>query len=86
MTSRVLRQVAAKELDIAADLEKVAELYQQEVDQSGLWQQHVQQNNEGARRFADPSVRRRLAEQLLRCMEFGEQATVAIETLLARMR
>jgi len=86
MASRILRRVAKDEPDIATDLEKAADLYQQEADHSGLWQQHVQQNNEGAQKFADPGVRRILADQLLKCRELGEQATEVIESLLARIK
>jgi len=86
MTSRVLRRVAKDEPDIATDLEKAADLYQQEADHSNLWQEHVQQSNEGARKFANPGVRRILADQLLQCRELGEQATKVIESLLARIK
>jgi len=85
MASRFLRRVAKEEPDIAVDLEKAADLWQQEADHSGLWQQHVKQNSEGAQKFADIRVRRILADQLLRCRELGEQATKVIESLLARI-
>jgi len=81
----VLRRVAKEEPDIAADLEKAAGLWQQEAEHSGLWEQEVQQNIEGAKKFADPSVRRKLADQLLRCKELEEQAIRVIESLLARI-
>jgi len=85
MASRFLRRVAKEEPDIAADLERAADLWQQEADQSGLWGQYVQQNIEGAKKFADPTIRKRLANQLLRCRELGDQATRVIESLLARI-
>lgn len=83
--SKVLRRVAKEEPDIAADLERAADLWQQEAEHSGLWEQYVKHNNEGAKKFADPSIRRILADQLLRCRELGEQAIRVIESLLARI-
>ena len=84
--SKVLRREAKEEPDMAADLEKAADLWQQEAEHSGLWERYVKQNNEGANKFTDPSVRRILADQLLRCRELDEQAIKVIESLLARIK
>ncbi|MGE5578769.1 MAG: sigma-70 family RNA polymerase sigma factor [Bacillota bacterium] len=79
-----LRRIAADVPDWAPELERAAAFYSL-VERSGKtpWK-HLRMNDDGARKFADRSLRRLLANDVTEAREHEEQAVALIESLLGR--